>query len=198
MLRQGKGCATTYPGHARPNETKSGASSPSRTRGGSSARVIVPNAVLPKLVLGAASGGVLVTLNASARNSSRTLSVIGNVLPNITSSVWYPGPTTGLRDALPSVNCPAWANAAVLNHRPVVRSSAGSSGIADAIWPLNSKSREGVEVGRLRDCKRASGLKRERCRPTANLRRWCSAIHSSPNACPGQQEVSQTKDPENT
>ena len=53
--------------------------------------MIVPNAALPKLVFGAASGGVLVTLNASARNSARSCSVIGNVLPTITSRVAITG-----------------------------------------------------------------------------------------------------------
>ena len=73
-----------------------------------------PNAAFPKLPFGFPRGGVLVTLNASARNSVRKRSVIVNVLPTIRSRVRYAGPVTGLRELLPMVNCGACVKAAVL------------------------------------------------------------------------------------
>jgi hypothetical protein len=51
----------------------------------SSAVVIVPKAVVPKLPLGGPSGGVFVRLKASARNSIRKRSVIAKVFPSMIS-----------------------------------------------------------------------------------------------------------------
>ena len=49
--------------------------------------MIVPKAAVPKLPLGGPSGGVLVTLKASARNSIRKRSVRAKVFPTIMSAV---------------------------------------------------------------------------------------------------------------
>ena len=74
---------------------------------------MVPNADVPKLPFGLPSGGVFITLNVSARNCSATRSRTKKVLPAMRSSVWYPGPLTGLRELVPIVNCGAGANAEV-------------------------------------------------------------------------------------
>ena len=58
----------------------------SKTRG-SRAAEIVPKAAVPKAPFGLPSGGVLVRLNASARNSARHRSVIARVLPAMKSTV---------------------------------------------------------------------------------------------------------------
>src|SRR5215468_2189330 len=80
-----------------------------------------PNAAFPKLPLGSFNGGVLDTLNASARNSRFARSVIRNVLPIIRSAFWSPGPRTGLRELLPITNCGAAVNAAVLKYLATLR-----------------------------------------------------------------------------
>ena len=70
----------------RPIAQKCSFSTSSNTRG-SKARVIVPKAAVPKLVLGAVRGGVLVALNASTRNSALICSLMGNILASMTSRV---------------------------------------------------------------------------------------------------------------
>ena len=75
----------------------------------------------PNDPFGSFSGGVLLTLNTSARNSKFTRSVIRNVLPIIRSAFCKPGPRTGFRELLPIVNCGACVNAAVLNHSDALR-----------------------------------------------------------------------------
>src|ERR1035437_6999600 len=71
------------------------------------ALVIVPKAALPNEPFGSFSGGVLLTLKTSARNSKLTLSDIRNVLLIIRSASWSPGPRTGFRELLPMRYWPA-------------------------------------------------------------------------------------------
>ena len=84
---------------------------------------MVPNATLPKEPFGSFSGGVLLTLKASARNSKFILSVTRKVLPSMTSAFWRPGPRTGLRELLPMKNGPAAANAVLSNQAPALRAA---------------------------------------------------------------------------
>src|SRR5215475_4943792 len=85
------------------------------------ALVIVPKAAAPNEPFGSFKGGVLLTLNASARNSNLTRSDRRNVLPIIRSAFCMPGPRTGLRELLPILNCPAAVNTDLLNHAPALR-----------------------------------------------------------------------------
>src|SRR5262249_45727532 len=94
----------------------------SKTRG-FPALEIEPNALLPTTPFGSASGGVLVTLNASARSSKVKFSRIGNVLPIITSAFCNPGPRTGLRELVPIVNGPAALNIEVSKYFATLRPS---------------------------------------------------------------------------
>src|SRR5262245_18586613 len=95
---------------------------------GSPAVVIVPNAADPTVVFGAPSGGVLVMLKNSARNSNASPAETGPRRISARSRLRYPGPRTGLRELVPIVNGPAGEKALVLNHRAVDRSSDGSVG----------------------------------------------------------------------
>src|SRR5215475_8228677 len=95
---------------------------------GSPAAEIEPNAVLPSTTLGAASGGVFVKLNASARNSTFARSLTFVRLISATSAFRYAGPRTGLRELLPIVKIGAITNALVSNHLDVERCDAGNSG----------------------------------------------------------------------
>src|ERR1035438_371909 len=85
------------------------------------ALVIVPKAALPNEPFGSFSGGVLLTLKASARNSRLTRSDRRNVLPIIRSASWSPGPRTGFRELLPMLNCPAALKADLSNHWEALR-----------------------------------------------------------------------------
>ena len=88
---------------------------------GSRAVVIVPNAGEPRTPLGAPQAGVFVTLKASIRSSSREPAGSATWRMRARSRFRCPGPRTGLREAVPRVNCGAAANAAVSNHRAVER-----------------------------------------------------------------------------
>src|SRR5207253_902385 len=94
----------------------------SNTRG-LPALVIEPKAALPKLPFGSFNGGVLDTLNVSARNSRLTRSAMRKVLPTIRSAFCRPGPRTGLRELLPMTNWGAAVNAAVLKYFATLRPS---------------------------------------------------------------------------
>src|SRR5438445_9136506 len=85
------------------------------------ALVIVPKAALPNEPLGSLSGGVLLMLKTSARNSRLTRSEIRNILPIIRSASCRPGPRTGFRELLPMLNCPAAVNADLSNHWEALR-----------------------------------------------------------------------------
>src|SRR5262245_56381813 len=158
---------------------------------------MVPTAAGPKLVLGAVRGGVLVALNASTRNSARTCSLMGNILASMTSRVWYPGPITGLRELLPSVNWGAWVNAAVLNQRAVLRSSEGStvSPVRFGLWMPNPANAlrlvAWVTTTGLPDCSRTIPAS---CQPPASAFFQPFKVQRRP----WPRGSSQTKDPANT
>src|SRR3954447_6275696 len=88
---------------------------------GSPAEMIVPKLAAPRTAAGAPKDGVLSRLNASARSSidrdpgSRTRRA------KPTSTLRHEGPRTGVRDALPSVNCGATVNAVTSNQCAGVR-----------------------------------------------------------------------------
>src|ERR1700760_2733422 len=82
---------------------------------------MVPKAAAPKEALGSLSGGVLLALKASARNSKLIRSVIRNVFPIIRSAFCRPGPRIGLRELLPMVNWGAVVNAATLKNSEALR-----------------------------------------------------------------------------
>src|SRR6187200_2958026 len=95
---------------------------------GSPAAVIVPKAADPTVVFGAPNGGVLVALNASARISNAWFTESGTRRISARSRLRNPGPRTGLRELVPSVNAGAAWNAAVSNQRLTERSSEESVG----------------------------------------------------------------------
>src|ERR1039457_5547335 len=121
------------------------------------ALVMVPKAALPNEPLGSLSGGVLLTLKTSARNSRLTRSDIRNVLPIIRSASCSPGPRTGFRELLPMLNCPAAAKADLSNHSPALR-FAKAFGLPIANRPLNRVPERGQGIRRLRDQHRVSRL----------------------------------------
>src|SRR5918999_816000 len=95
---------------------------------GSPAVGMLPNSADPATSLGFPSGGVFSRLDTSARNSIAPPLRSGRRRLSDRSTLRYDGPRTGLRDDVPSVNCGAIANAAVLNQRAGVRLPAGNSG----------------------------------------------------------------------
>src|SRR3989442_4062843 len=80
---------------------------------GSPADVIDPKPGEPKTVLGFPSGGELVKLKASARNSTAIFSLRGILFSRPRSRFRSPGPRTGFLELFPSVNCAASTNASV-------------------------------------------------------------------------------------
>lgn len=68
---------------------------------GSPALVIEPTPVAPKIIFGLPSGGVLVTLKTSARNSTLRVSWNRNHLSKARSRLERPGLRTELRELLP-------------------------------------------------------------------------------------------------
>src|SRR6185369_4000047 len=97
---------------------------------GSPAEVMEPKPAEPRTVFGAPSGGVLVRLKNSARNSRFRTSPKYVRLIRATSAFRYCGPRTGLRELLPIVNCDAVVKSDVLKNRVVVRSEADKFGSA--------------------------------------------------------------------
>src|SRR6185295_1340988 len=87
-----------------------------------------PKPAAPATVAGAPSGGVFVTLNASARNSILNFSPKEVRFISAMSAFRYCGPRTGLRELLPIVNCGAMVKAEVLKNRAVLRSDDGRLG----------------------------------------------------------------------
>ena len=98
--------------------------------------MIVPNAALPKEPFGSFSGGVLLTLKTSARNSKLSRSVMRNVLPIIRSAFCKPGPAHRIARTVADGELPAARECRVIEplrraaSREVVR-------IADAVRPLH-------------------------------------------------------------
>ena len=123
------------------------------------ADVIVPNAeaVGVKDPFGSLNGGVLVTLNASARTSGLSRSLTRNVFPIIRSAFCSPGPRTGLREHVPKVNGAAVVNAATLKNSSTLR-LAKSFGFAKPIGPLHGIAQTRIRIGRLRHHHAIAGL----------------------------------------
>src|SRR6266478_2694072 len=93
---------------------------------GSFAEVTFPKRLLLKSVVGLFMLKLLVTLNASARNSSLFISRIWNVLETERSNCHEPGPFMLPVPAFPNVPNPGDANAAELRKFPEVPSPHGS------------------------------------------------------------------------
>src|SRR5690242_19806025 len=96
---------------------------------GSPAEVIEEKPGVPNATLGAPSGGVLVKLKHSARNSRLARSRIESRFIRAISASLKPGPRTGLRELVPKVNWGATVKAPVSNQRATVRLPPGKIGL---------------------------------------------------------------------
>src|SRR5690349_1195883 len=103
---------------------------------GSLAEVTFPNWLLFKSTVGSIMLNLLVRLNASARNSTRCISRIWNVLESDRSNCQKPGPFTLPNPAFPNVPNAGCANAAALRKCPGVPSPYGFASTWLTRWPV--------------------------------------------------------------